>query len=426
MDKSVIAGVLPTFKWLLFCFATALCSCSTIDSTEISSGTELAIVGVDVITMDERGLILDQTILIRGDRISSMGDRQKTRIPESSQLIDAGGHVLMPGLVDAHIHLRHAEPAALKDYLRAGITCVREMNGRAFLLKWRDEIESGTKVGPCLKVAAPTIGNWSSPREGFATPTTVDDGAKAILDFHRAGFDWIKIYTFLKEPGFLGVVAQSKKLGLPVGGHTPVDVGLTNMLSTSVRSIEHLTEYIGSSLTPASQNLDASDFRSLFGAGDVDWQKIDWLIEQTVDANIWNVPTLVWFDKNLPTSLAEAAWANSRLRDQGAKNRRKVVKRLFDSGALLAIGTDSDAGDDLPANAIYDEIEAIADAGIPNEDVLRMATLGGAELLMLADEIGTVAVGKRADLIVLPCNPVIDLTCLRDLRHVISRGLIID
>jgi hypothetical protein len=176
---------------------------------------------------------------------------------------------------------------------------------------------------------------------------------------------------------------------------------------------------------PESRALDEKDFRSVFGAGSIDWAKMDALICETVAAGVWNVPTLVWFDRNLPAPMAEEAWSNSSLRAQGARNRREIVRRLYEAGALLAVGTDSDAGGQLAAAAIHDEIEAMAEAGIPPAEVLRMATVGGASLLDLQSEIGTVAVGKRADLLLLPCDPRRSLACLRAPEVVVARGRVV-
>ena len=386
---------------------------------------DIAFVGVDVLTMEHPELLRDQTVLIRGPLITSIGPRSHVVVPAKTHVIEGQGRVLMPGLVDAHIHLRHADTTALVDYLRAGVTCAREMNGRPFVLTWRDRIDAGELVGPKLQVSAPTLGNWSSPREGYATPDTREQGVEMVRSFHAAGYDWIKIYTFLPETGFVGVMEEANRLGLPVGCHVPVEVGIRDVLSSGLRSIEHLTEYVGSTLTPEARALDEIDYRSVFGAGSVNWMEMDMLIRETTVAGVWNVPTLVWFDENLPAPMAQEAWSDPDLRAQGAMNRREIVRRLYEAGARLAVGTDSDAGDQLAAGAIHDEIEAMAEAGIPPEVVLRLATVGGSVLLELQEEIGTVTAGKRADLLLLSCDPRNDLSCLRTPEIVVAQGRLV-
>jgi imidazolonepropionase-like amidohydrolase len=321
-----------------------------------------------------------------------------------------------------HVHLRQADTGALSQYLRAGITTVRDMNGRPFLLEWRERIRRGELRGPTLLVASPTIGNFSSPREGYPTPRTFDEGRDAVRRFHSAGYDWIKIYSFIPAEGFRGIMAEASALGIPVGGHVPVALALDSVLRSGVRSVEHLTEYAGTSLVESSRRLDEQDFRSIFHAGHMDTALLDALIDSTIKHRVWNVASVVWFDRHLPVAMARQAWADTSLRSLGASNRRAIVRRMHAAGALLAIGTDSDAGDDLPAAAIHDELAAHFAAGIPTMAALSMATIEGARLLGIDDEVGSVHAGKRVDLLVLPCNAEEDLSCLRAPEVVIARG----
>lgn len=399
--------------------------CSHVIPRNHSSIAGLAFVGVDVLTMEHRELLQNQTVVIQGDRVTMIRANNGGRLPEDIRTVSGKGRVLMPGLVDAHIHLRHADSADLIDYLRTGITCAREMNGRPFLLEWRDRIDAGELVGPCLKVAAPTMGNFSSPKEGYPTPQSRAAAIEVVRRFGQQGYDWIKVYTFLPSDAFLGVIEQSKALGIPVGGHIPVEFGVLKSIAAGIHSNEHLTEYVGSSLTADSQELDAADFRSLFGAGDIDWHRMDEAIRATVESQTWNVPTLIWFDRILPAPMASDAWADSDLRRQGSANRREIVRRLFAAGAALAVGTDSDAGDDLPASVIHDELEAMLEAGLDAYDTIRLATVGGANLIGLSSEIGTVTIGKRADLLLLRCDPSQDIACLREPEMVVARGKVV-
>ncbi len=394
-------------------------------NAQSSSSQPIAFVGVDVLTMDKRGMLSDQTVVVNEGIIQSIGKRTKVKIPSNARVIESQNNVLMPGLIDAHIHLRKADQTALISYLEAGITTARDMNGRPKLLEWKERIISGDLIGPTLQVASPTIANWSSPKEGYPTPETEREGRELVRRFYNEGYDLIKIYTFLGDEAYRGIIDESKKIGIPVSGHVPVKVGLVETISSGIHSIEHLTEYVGTSLTGEAKDLDEKDFRSLFGAGEINWAKLDSLISLTKSANVWNVPTLVWFDRNLPAPVAKDSWSNDSLRIEGSRNRREIVRRMHAAGCLLGVGTDSDDGGHLKASAIHDELMAMSEAGLSPYEVIHAATIGNATMMNISMETGTIAVGKRADLLLLPCDPTKNLDCLKRLNMVLARGRIV-
>lgn len=410
------------FRWTLV--LTTLLSLASPASTQTrAEAPTYAVVGADVLTMAEPAVLENHSIVIRGDRIAALGPVDSvTYDADEVTEIDGRGRFVMPGLVDAHVHLRESTEGALIRYLRAGVTTVRDMNGRPFLLEWRDRIRQGDLAGPTLYVAAPTLGNFTSPREGYPTPETVEEGRAAVRRFHEAGYDWLKVYSFLPAAGFAGVMQEAQRRGIPVAGHVPVDVG-TDIFESGIGSIEHLTEYTDASLAEEGRERAAGDLRTVFHAGRIDPARLDDLVRRTVAADIWNVPTITWFDRNLPTSRVLVAWRSRELREHGARNRRLMVRRLHEAGANIAVGTDSDGlGEHLSPFAILDELRAMTESGFTPMEALSAATVGGATLLGGADDFGTVAVGKRADLLVLFCDPREDLSCLADIEWVVARG----
>lgn len=152
----------------------------------------------------------------------------------AAQVVDGSGGVLMPGFVDVHVHLREAPESALTDYLRAGITTVRDMNGRPQVLKWRDEIQRGSRLGPRIVAGSPTVANISSPKEGYPTPKTTKQGRALVDGFVRQGYDFIKIYTFLPADAFKGITERALELGVRVAGHAPLAVSFEKLMSSGL------------------------------------------------------------------------------------------------------------------------------------------------------------------------------------------------
>ena len=378
----------------------------------------LAFVNVTVLPMDGARVLSDQTVLVKAGRIVALGASDFVPVPAEAEIIDGSGKTLLPGLIDGHIHLRGADSTGLMRYVQVGITTARKMNGRPFILNWRDRIEEGQLLGPALVVASPTIANWSSPREGYLTPETPAEADSTVRRFVEAGYDWIKVYSFIPSEIYHAVVDAAERYGIPVGGHAPLSVSFDEALR--MRSLEHLLRYTDSLMTEEARRLDEQDFRGVFHAVEFDESGLPAMAEATRNAGVWSCPTIHFFDYNLPAPQAQESWERPELRAMGHENRLKIIRALHEAGARLLVCTDSDAGDDLSADAIYDEIEAMHEAGMTRYEVLRAATADAAEFL---DEsaVGTIAVGKRADLLLVECNPLNNLACLRELDIVLSR-----
>ncbi len=420
------AGSFPLFGILTILFAASWPAAAIAQAQNQAWGV-VAFANVNVVHTKREVISKDQTVIVENGIISAVGSSDYLSIPQNATVIDGQGGYLLPGLCDMHVHFRKStDKSFLADYLRAGITCVREMNGRPWLLQLRQEIESGTVVGPDLIIACPTIGNWSSPREGYSTPTTHDEAVRAVQRFADQGYDWIKFYSFVGPEAFAGIVAQAAKSKIPLGGHVPVQMQLGDVLSTDITSIEHLTGYVDACMTPESRALDQVDMRSVFHAGEIDQAQLDEVIRQTVNSGIWNCPTIIFFDQILPTDMAKEAWNQPHLREQGYRNRRLITKSLYDAGARLVIGTDSDGGNRLPASTIVDEMIALESAGIPKWAVLRMATTSPAELLGRSNQVGKISLGFRANLVLIEANPLEDLNHLRRVAAVVVGGKVID
>ncbi len=378
---------------------------------------------VSVLPMDEIRMLENQTVLVENDRIAAIGPVGLIDIPDNTYIVDGTNKVLLPGLVDSHIHLRHTDTTGLVSYLEAGITTAREMNGRPFLLDWRKRIKEGSLLGPTLYVASPTIGNFSSPREGYPTPTTAAQADSTIRRFAQQGYDWIKVYSFVPGDIFSAIIDAANKYGIPVGGHPPIEVSFEESLR--MKSIEHLLGYLEPIMTDEARRLDEEDLRGVFHAVNFEKERLPDLAQRTKLAGVWNCPTVLFFDHRVPTERVRKAWEKTELRKLGHNNRLAIVQALHEAGAKLVVGTDSDAGDDLPAEAIHEEMANMVDAGLTPYEVLVAATKGAAEFLNGQSEFGTVSVGKRADLLMVNCNPLEDISCLKQRIAVMSRGNLI-
>jgi imidazolonepropionase-like amidohydrolase len=365
-----------------------------------SSPSAFAILHASIVPMDSDRILADHTILVQGDRIAAVAPDGAVALPEGTPVVDAAGAYVLPGLIDSHVHMRRRELGA---YVRAGITSVRNMWGYQALPALMREIEEGAVVGPAIYSASHGIdaspGVW--PETQF-----VDEPSQAeavVAAQVAAGWRFLKVYNSLSLASYDAIVASARSHGIRFAGHVPNSVSIEHALDSGQASIEHLRGY-DHALTRGSQNW-----------ADIDASRIPELAERTAAAGTWNCPTLEIYVL-LSQGLDETT--RSRIR----ANRQAVVRGLHDAGARLLAGTDAGIDRTAAGTSIHDELAELVASGLSPYEALRAATSGGAEFLEETAEIGTIAVGKRADLLVVRGNPLQDVGVLRDLDAVILRG----
>lgn len=368
------------------------------------AASPIAIVDVRILPMDGSGAREHQAVLIEGERIAWVGPADALAAPAGSTVIDGDGRTLMPGLVDMHVHLeRHDLPA----YLAHGVTTVRNMWGFPDVWAMRREIEAGSLAGPTIYTVSPGL-DGTPPKwpltQIVMDPALADSVVGAQWD---AGYRTLKLYQDLRPEAYDSIVSAARRRGMDFVGHVPHRVGLADALAAGQRSLEHLSGFV--------EELSVTGGRGLGGWGAIRVEEIATLAAEARAANAWVCPTLAIVSRmarNLPPTQREAVRAN----------RRQVVGVLHDEGVQLLVGSDAGIGVVDPGASLLDELEEFAVAGIPRIEALRMATAGAARFLGAEGELGIVAVGARADLLLLDGDPSVDLAALAAPAGVMARG----
>jgi imidazolonepropionase-like amidohydrolase len=382
-----------------------------------------AFVDVTVVPMDKERVLPSHTVLVEGGWITALGPASQVPVPAGAVRVDGRGKYLIPGLADMHGHLSSGDAwdeYRLLQYVAEGVTTLRTLDhqdaagpaGYQFL-RLRARAAAGEIVGPHLYVAAAwyTAAERRSGSTGrYPAPAEV---ARFVAAYQAAGFDFIKPY-FESPIVFDSMLAVARRVGIPVGGHVPRKVPLERALAGGMRSIEHLTGYHiyltarlpeakrlqgpSDSTSPAIRQRQLAEARS----------KIPEIAAATKRAGVWNTPTLALTEfrtrDDSPASGADGF--------MDVETARLLVKALQDSGAALLLGTDRGSGTNCCAPIVLqDELEALMRAGLTPYQVLLTGTRNVAQYFGTLDSSGTVAVGKRADLVLLNGNP------LQDIRH---------
>lgn len=388
--------------------------------------TQYAFIHANVIPIQPSGVLSDYTVVVSEGVITAMGPTEDTPLPFFVTPIDLHGQYLLPGFSDMHVHLTRGND--LLSFLKHGITRVRNMAGGPeyqsligipHVPRLRQAIQSHEVLGPDLTGCGPFL-DGSPPENGLTTVIdTATKAREAVYQTVTAGYDCVKVYNRLKRSEFETIVTEARRWNIPVVGHIPYDVPLARALTAPMKSMEHLNAYL---------NLSSTEYRVPFES----WQTY---AQQTARAGLFNCPTLVLWEKypsyqafdNLKTDprfatlpwFQQQFWLNSmpdayditypdkaRYASEILYKAKPLVKILHDAGAPLLIGTDANFTGVYPGQTALREMEIFAEVGIPNADILEIATLNAARFVGKSQTEGSIAVGKRAQLVVLKENPL--------------------
>jgi len=415
--------------------------------------TSIAFVNVNVVPMDSERILPGQTVIVRGDRIIEVGSVDATDIPEDAQRIDGHGKYLMPGLVDMHVHQQNETHLTL--FIANGVTTIRNMWGREYHLKLREEIREGKHIAPTLFTTGPILDGKNT--RGFTVVETPEHAREIVADNKAAGYDLIKAYSRLSVEIYDALTEAAAKHGMPVAGH-PRAVGIEHALAARQHSVEHLVGY-GKYLEGEDSPFFGQSYRkrvldAAFWQLSLTWQymderKIPGIVRATREAGTWNCVTLVvWnygpimtreqgkqelkrpYMKYVPMGRKQSWLANmiggERLRkwlrecrglgislaeclDAPFRNGKKLTKALHDAGARIVLGTDARASFVVHGFSVHQELQNFVDAGLTPYEAIKAGTRDAAECLGELDEFGTITVGLRADLLLVDGNPLADV-----------------
>jgi hypothetical protein len=368
-----------------------------------------------------------RTVAIRDGKIAWVGEATATPDTDGATIVDGHGLYLSPGLVDMHVHTISLSEQLLR--LATGTTSVREMDGFPWMLELRRAVTHEQLLAPTAFIAGTIIASY--PLEGFAVVVhTPDEARSQVRNQAACGYDFIKVHNILKPPLFDSVAEEARRAGLDLVGHIPHDITIDHAVHFGgMRTLEHLKGFI------TDKTLVVSD--EDFAAG-------------LAGAQVWLAPTFYTITEghrvaNPRQSLALPEMQYVALRDR-EKWRTSVPdphqeegQALLDTAVPLAMarllplhphwlaGTDSAQYPYQVAGfAMLDELIDMESFGVPRAEVLRAATSEPAMALRRAEEIGSVATGMRADLVLLGSDPARDLRAYRDNRGTIVRGQYLD
>lgn len=401
----------------------------------VQEGDFYAIDSVNLLTMESDTVLAGRTVLVRDGRIAEVGPSGDVAVPDGATRIDGSGKYLMPGLGELHGHIPAVDnPDSLGSwvrdvlflYLANGVTTVRGMQGAENQLALKNRIASGDVQGPHLYLAGPPFTGNSVDSPSHA--------AERVRRQHEQGWYLLKVHEGMSVAEYDSMALTANRLGMPYGGHIPDDVGLSHALKTGQQTVDHLDGYIPFMRTTGSpvgedQLRRAADLTLETGAWVVPTMAL-W--ESIIGAADWEAMKSYEEIKYMPQDVIEG-WddyiSNARSSTdrqaarQEAENRITLLGALHEAGVPVLMGTDSPQIYSVPGFSIHREIPYMSEAGMSNYEILVSGTRNVGEYFSDADDFGTVAPGRRADLVLLNGNPLEDLSNLRAPAGVMAGGV---
>ena len=385
---------------------------------------------VKVVSMTSPKVMEKQNVIVRDGVIESVSTRL-AKMPAGTKVVDGTGKFLMPGLAEMHGHVpplnapNGATDDALFLYVANGITTVRGMLGHPGQLELREKSKRGEIVAPNLYLAGPSFNGQSvnSPQEAI-------DKVRAQK---QEGWDLLKVHPGLTRDEYDAMAKTAREERIRFGGHVPAEVGLEHAIEMGQETFDHIDGY--------AELLDADK-------GPVDEKKLAAIVKKSKDANVWIVPTSALWEvlfntipletlqgyaelKYVPQAAVDQ-WSkayNDRLAQtprEAAKNviaaRVRILRALHEGGVKILMGTDAPQQFSVPGFSLHRELLRMREAGMSPYEILKTGTVNVGQYFSKQDSFGAIERGRRADLVLVDANPLVDITNVAKISGVMVRG----
>jgi imidazolonepropionase-like amidohydrolase len=393
-------------------------------------------------------------IVIEGSRIQAVGAKGTISYPPAARIINADGMTLLPGLIDAHIHSLDFFPPL---FLHFGVTTVYDTaNPTEWAIAQRDALKNGRIKGPRMFVTGVVIDGpdeTADRRDAYRVHVRTPEEARTLArSLLQRGVDALKVYQHLTPDLLTPIVEEARKAGTEAVGHSR---DAKEAILAGLKFIEHSTPIAHATLGDPAKIQAMDEGRLPDPEADMDSALFGPPIDLMLKNGVYYNPTLtrVWIDalpkrtewykeatilledpayRFIPAARREFWLRTARERQPEGPRARDAVRKVQDftrryvqAGGRVITGPDSGPSSG-PANmaglAMHVEMEALVDAGLTPMQAIQASTKWAAELLHQEKDLGTVAPGKIADLVLIDGDPLADIRATRRIRMVMMDG----
>ncbi|MTI38038.1 amidohydrolase [Fulvivirga lutimaris] len=410
--------------------------------TQIPDG-KVVFKNANVFDAQQAKIITNKHVVVSEGKIESIIDGT-AEVPEAAEVIDATNKTLLPGLFDMHGHLDRSQGLM---NLAAGVTSVRDMANSFDLPDIKKEFDDNTVLGPRILIMSGFIdkaGPYAGPIGKIIN--NLEEGLEAIDFYHERGYQQIKLYSSIDPEWVKPLAERAHSLGMKLSGHIPsymlaeeaIEAGYDEIQHVNMLALNFLSDTIDTR-TPLRFSMIGEHTHTL----DLESKEFKDFVNLMKVNNIVSDPTVSIFEGMLSSKAGEPDPSFASILDRlpiqvkrgfysgglpipdGKVDQYKasyakllaIVKALYDAGIVIVPGTDSMVGFGL-----HTELENYVRAGIPAPEVLKIATYNSAEVIGVQEELGSIEVGKTADLILVNGDPIKNIGDIRKVDLTMKGG----
>jgi hypothetical protein len=395
------------------------------------------ITNANIIPMNQDTILVDKMVYIKDGLIQNISENIEIK---GVAIIDAKNKYLTPGLIDMHVHVWDRYELGL--YLSNGVTAVRNLWGMPMHLRLKEDIKNDKIISPMFFTTGPKLTGPEFIGDDNIQLVSPIEAKQKVISYKKRGYDFIKTYYGLTEDIFDAVVAQATISDMDIIAHPSQKVPYAYHFNPQIKSIEHVEDIIQQPLNYTLDTLKLKEVmhhfaKSKHSAFSPTLTVYNNIYQMLINDNMLDLEPLKFMNpliKKVDSKAQFERWYNSKLRDSTIVNtikkqhdfHLKIIKKLHEVGVTFICGTDAGIGITIPGFSMHQELSFYKEAGLSNYEILKTATINASKTHLIMNNMGTIEVGKFANLLLVDTNPLLDLSALQNPTKVFIKGRKLD